>query len=97
MELRTVPVHRSFHRHSNIMGCDRTMFLVAIGVALILPVTMYSLIALIWGIVVWPISIFALRKAFTHDPQFFPIYFRSQQYRRYYPPRTSYWAKAKKK
>lgn len=96
MELRSVPIHQCLHRHSSIMGCDRTMFLLAVGAALVLPVTMYSLIAVVWGVIMWPLSIFALRKAFVTDPLFFPVYFASQKYRRYYPPRTSAWAAKRK-
>lgn len=97
MDLRTVPIHLSLHRHSSIMGCDRTMFLLAVGASLVLPVTMYSLVAVLWGVIAFPTSVFILRKIFANDPQFFPLYFRSQKYRRYYPPRTSVWAKVQKK
>lgn len=96
LQLRTVPVHLSLHRHSSIMGCDRTLFLLAVALALVLPVTQYSLIAVVWGVCIWPVSIFVLRKLFTADPLFFPIYMRSQRYRHYYPPRTSVWAPKKK-
>lgn len=89
--IRSVPIHRALNRPSlyQFWGCDREMVMMAGLMAGVMVFIGMSLFCLVFGVMFWGFSIFALRLMAKADPQLRHVYLRHRQYRPYYPARST--------
>ena len=89
MALRAIPIRRAGNRTNLFMGGDRelTMFSGVIAGALIF--SAQDLLATIFGVLLWSLSLYVFRLMGKADPQMRHVYMRHRRYKRYYPARST--------
>jgi type IV secretion system protein VirB3 len=84
MQLRTVPIRRSLHRDNLIAGCERELVIITGMITFALIVVGQSLATALYGVVLWSVSLFFLRKMGNKDTQLSKTYFRHSRYQSFY-------------
>ncbi len=89
MILRTIPIRRAGNRTNLFMGGDRegVMFSGLLSAALIF--TAQTLIATVYGVVLWLVAVGIFRQMAKSDPMMRQIYLRHRRYKSYYPATSS--------
>ena len=82
---RRIPIHRSLHRHTLLLGGDRELLL---GAALLSGILVFSL-GTWWGVLLgvsfWLISVAVLSRLGKADPLMRKVFIRHQKYQNYWP------------
>jgi type IV secretory pathway TrbD component len=89
MALRTIPIRRAGNRPNLFMGGDRELVMFAGLLAFALVFSAQELRATVFGLMLWFISLYLLRKMAKADPQLRFVYLRHRRYKFYYPPRST--------
>ncbi|ALS68406.1 conjugal transfer protein TrbD [Pandoraea apista] len=89
MALRKIPLRRAGNRVIEFLGGDRELVMVSGLMAATLVFVAMSVIAAVFGVVLWIFALWALRKMAKADPQMRKVYQRSLRYANYYPPRAT--------
>lgn len=89
MALRTTVFHRSLTRHNLFMGGDREMVLFSGLCSFALMFTAFTVVATVYGILLWIFALFVFRRMAKADPQMRHVYLRHRRYARYYPARST--------
>jgi type IV secretion system protein TrbD len=84
--LAAKPIPRVLSRHNLLMGGDRELVLLSALCCVGLPVLSMTITACVAAIVLWLLSLAALRAMAKADPQMRQVYQRSRIYADYYPP-----------
>ena len=93
--LRQTPLYRALHRPQLLMGGDRKLMIVTLALTALLVVVSANKVTIILGILIFLISVYALRKAAKADPFMWPVYLRHSRYKGYYAPFSRPWRDAK--
>lgn len=86
MSLRETPIRKALYRPNLLLGGDRKMVIFSLCCSAALILSASNKVALVAGLLLAAVSVWALRKAAKHDPFFWPIYFRYLKYRSHYKP-----------
>ena len=89
MALRSIPIRRAGNRTNLFMGGDRELVMFTGLIAFALVFSAQELSALIYGIVLWLVSLYLLRLMAKADPQMRFVYLRHRRYQRYYPAQST--------
>ena len=87
--LSRIPVHRFSFRHNLVLGYDRELIMFAGLMVSALVFNAQTLVAAIYGVILWVAALALLRLMAKADPQMRAVYMRHQRYKRYYPPRST--------
>ncbi len=87
--LRHLPIHRFGVRHNLFMGGDRELTMVAGLLAFTLVFAAMNVIAAIFGLLLWSMSLMLFRWMAKADPMMRFVYLRHLRYKKYYPPRST--------
>lgn len=82
---RRIPIHRSLHRPTLLLGCDRELLLCAGLVAGVLVFSIMTWWAVVVGVGLWLGAFAALSRMGKADPLMRPVLIRHQRYQSYYP------------
>jgi len=91
MALRRIPIHRSLHRPSLLLGAERELALMTGLVAFCCVFVAMSVPAAVTGFGLWFVVIALLRQMAKADPQLSHIYVRHIRYLGHYPARSTPW------
>ncbi|WP_031480012.1 conjugal transfer protein TrbD [Maridesulfovibrio frigidus] len=91
LDLRTVPVRRSLHRHSLMMGAERDLVMYAALIGFVLAVGGKTILSASVAIIFWIVSVFLLQIMGKADPQMSKIWFRQNAQQNEYPARSTPW------
>ncbi len=89
MALRTIPFHRSLTRDNLFMGGDRELVMFVGLCSFALVFTALSFIAFVYGLFLWLICLYFLRKMAKSDPKMRDVYIRHIKYAAWYPAKSS--------
>lgn len=93
--LRETKTHRALHRPQMIWGGERELMLSVMVVAGGLIVAAMNIVATVIGLIIWAVSIFALRQMAKADPVMSKVYLRQLKYRSFYPAFSRPWRVSK--
>ena len=90
MALRRVPIRRIGNRHNLFMGGDREWVMMAGVLACALVFAAQTLYATTFGLLLWFVALFVLRKMAKSDPRMRSVVWRHvSRYKKYYPARAT--------
>lgn len=89
--MSAVPIRRSLHRHTLVMGGDRELVMFSGLGAFLTALGGFSLWSLTAGAVFWLAALVWLRRWAKLDPQLRPIWLAHIQEQDIYPARASAW------
>lgn len=91
MEVRTVQIHQSLHRHNLVMGGERELVMFSALIALLVGVGGMKFISFVTAGIFWLCAIFVLRSMAKADPQMYRVWMRHIKQIKYYSARSSAW------
>lgn len=89
-EIRRVPIHRSLNRVHLLAGVDRELALLVGLISIAFIMVIMTLWAIAFGVLVWMIGFYLLRRLAKADPLMRPLFIRYQIYQKYYPAQAKY-------
>ena len=89
--LRQTPLYRALHRPQLLMGGDRKLMIITLTLTALLVVVSANKVSIVLGLLIFLLSVYALRKAAKTDPFMWPVYLRHVQYKGYYAPISRPW------
>lgn len=93
--LRQTPLYRALHRPQLVMGGDRKLMIVALGLVALMVLVSANKVTIVIGLLILAISLYGLRKAAKYDPMFRLVGLRHLKYKGYYAPFSRPWRDAK--
>ncbi len=93
--LRQTPFYRALHRPRLLLGADRQLMIITLFLTALLTVVSMNKVSIILGILIFMVSVYALRKAAKADPLMRPVYLRHVMYAGYYAPFSRPWRVSK--
>ncbi len=94
-ELRQTPLYRALYRPHLLFGGDRKLMIISWFVFVLLTFVSMNRVSIVLGVLIFAVSVYALRKAAKADPFMWPVYLRHIQYKGYYAPFSRPWRDAK--
>lgn len=89
MAIRTIPIRRAGNRQNLFMGGDRELVMFSGLLAFALIFSAQELVAAVFGVSIWCLSLFLFRLMAKMDPKMRHVYLRHRLYRAYYPARST--------
>lgn len=86
---RRITIHKAGVRPILFMGGDRQMVLFSGLISGVLIFACMQLVPVVFGIALWMVSLFVLRRIAKADPLMRNVYIRHLMYQRYYPARST--------
>jgi type IV secretion system protein VirB3/type IV secretion system protein VirB4 len=90
--LPTKPIRRSLLRHTLVMGGERELVMTSALFAMLIGISGMSIASWAFGVTVWIIALFALRRMAKADPCMSKVWLRHIFQQRFYPARSTPWA-----
>lgn len=95
--LRQTPLHSALYRPAQLMGCDRTMIILSLGLSAGLFLGCMDMVGAVSGAVFAVLSVYVLRKMAKADPLMRQVYMRQTKYAGYYHPFSRPYGHSKEK
>jgi len=89
--MRTLTIHQSLHRHSQVMGGERELVLMSGLIAFLVGVGGLTLLSAVTAFCFWITAIFVLRRMAKADPIMSRVWLRHIKLQHHYPARSSVW------
>lgn len=91
MEVRTIPIHLSLHRHTFVLGAERELVMTSALIALLVGVGGMTLISAMVALVFWISAVFVLRRMARADPLMSKVWMRHVKQNDIYTAKSSRW------
>lgn len=88
-----IPIRRSLHRHSLILGAERDLVLYCGLIALLVGVGGFTIMSALAALIFWVAAVFVLRRMAKADPQMSRVWLRHIKRQDYYSARSTPWGK----
>lgn len=92
-ELNKVDIYAALNKPNLLLGCDRELLLMTGVICFALVFTGFSILTMSFGIILFFVASFFYRMMAKADPLMRLIFTRQLKYKRFYPARSSPFAK----
>ncbi|WP_031485850.1 conjugal transfer protein TrbD [Maridesulfovibrio frigidus] len=87
--MRKVPIHRSLHRPSLVMGAERDLLMYSALISMLVGIGGLTILSATAGFLFWLVTVFILRQLAKKDPQMSKIWRRLYHQQDFYPARST--------
>lgn len=91
--MRLLPIRRSLHRHSLVMGGERELVMLSALLAMLVGVGGMSWSSSIVAVAFWLVALFVLRRMAKADPCMSKVWMTHVKQQDFYPARSKPWRK----
>lgn len=91
MELRTVVIHQSLHKHNLVLGAEREPVMVSALIAILVGVGGMTLVSAVIALLFWIFALFALRRMAKADPLMTKVWLNHVKQQGFYHARSGRW------
>ncbi|OEU68040.1 MULTISPECIES: conjugal transfer protein TrbD [Maridesulfovibrio] len=89
--MRVVPIHRSLHKPSMVMGAERELVMFSALISILVGIGGFTLLSALAGLIFWMVTIFILRQMAKSDPQMSKVWWKHHKQQDYYSARATPW------
>ena len=89
--MRTVPIHQSLFRHTQVLGAERELVMLSALFAILAGVGGLTVVSVVTAVVFWIAALFVLRRMAKADPLMSKVWTRHIKQQSFYPAKASRW------